>query len=121
MRTVTLAITTAIFTGGLATLTTGTAVAGENCVTKVEFASVSDGMTRAQVARIFDTDGRQTARVSSNGHVYSLRAYLPCPKSSSVSVSFKDGRVFAKSAHWGLAGVPQGTPLPGMFAGDAIR
>jgi hypothetical protein len=119
MRRITVVAATAMITGSLAILSTGSASASPACVTKAEFGQVSHGMTRTHVAQIFDTDGRLTARVDSNDHIYTLRAYLPCTKESSVAVAFEDGKLLSKTAHWGA--LPQGGPLPAVFAGSAAR
>jgi hypothetical protein len=71
------------------------------CVTKAEFNKITNGMTRARVAVIFGTDGKTVLRLVISNHVYTTRQYPPCPKNSSVSVSYRDARVTSKSAHWG--------------------
>lgn len=101
----TAALLTSSLLAGAAIVTVGAAGAYANttptCVTKDEFAAVTNGMTRDRVHAIFGIDGKQTMLTRSNGHVYMMRQYKPCLPASYVSVQYTDGKVTSKTAHWG--------------------
>ena len=65
------------------------------CVTKGEYRNVHKGMTKKRVHRIFDTRGVRTAFTTSE-----IRHYKPCNAYGTVQVSYRDGRLIAKSGQW---------------------
>lgn len=76
------------------------------CVSKVEFNTIRNGMSRQQVTNIFDIPGRVTGQGGSGGYAFEFRDYRPCRPNSSVSVNFwRDPgdilRVDGKYAYWG--------------------
>jgi hypothetical protein len=73
------------------------------CVTKREFARVNHGMTKARVARIFDTHGKQTSFFTVGGDSYEGRSYRACHHASYaiVSIDYKNRHEVDKFAYWG--------------------
>jgi hypothetical protein len=71
------------------------------CVSRAEFDQVTHGMSRARVHEIFDIDGKQISSVESNGHLMTIRKYLPCTHNSYVAVIYSDAHEIDKDAHWG--------------------
>lgn len=76
--------------------------AQRSCVSVSEYRQVDRGMTRRSVHRLFDTGGRRVAFYSTGVFSSEIRRYRGCPRFSAVSVSYRNGRVRAKSAIWGL-------------------
>lgn len=70
-----------------------------DCVTKREFRGAKKGWRMERVHRRFDTKGHLT----SQSGAYKSREYKSCtnPRYSYVSVSYRHGKVWYKSAYWG--------------------
>lgn len=94
MRRVLIAIATAT------TLLVGGAVAADaapksgRCVTLEEFGQVKMGMSKAEVAKIFDTKGtRKSLATGQDGYTREVRAYKVCRMAAAkVNVSFESGQ-----------------------------
>jgi len=74
------------------TLTVPAAQANPPCVTKREARHVHAPMSMAKVRGIFDTNGS----VRSHHGQTVVRAYRPCRGLHSVSVSYRNGKMFKK-------------------------
>lgn len=65
----------------------------QGCVTHNEYQHIDRGMTKAQVTRIFDTNGHRTSASSFGGNRDEFRSYKVCsswgsPRWSDVSINF---------------------------------
>ncbi len=100
-RSIATAVVTMVASAGLVTLTAGAAAADTpGCVTRAEYRNVHKGMTKARVARIFDTAGKRDAFARSGQYTSEIRSYNTCSKYSAVAISYGNGRLDAKSAVW---------------------
>lgn len=68
------------------------------CVTPREFAKARNGMSVTQVASLFGTKGRVTAKSSGYGMTIVIRDYTACTQFGAVSMLFENGRLTTKSA-----------------------
>jgi hypothetical protein len=73
------------------------------CVTRSEFRRVHNGMAKARIHRLLDTNGRQSSVYTIGRDRYESREYRAChrPRWSLISVDYTNGRVDGKFAYWG--------------------
>jgi len=84
-----------------ATLSAGPASADTlGCVARSEYKSVHKGMTKSQVANIFDTSGKRMSYATSGGYSIEIRSYRTCLQFSSVVISYENGHLSNKTAVW---------------------
>ena len=76
------------------TLAVPPAQATAHCVTKREVRLVHKGDSEAHVRLVFDTNGR----VFKHRGLFTIRSYTPCRGLRGVSVTFKSGHLFNKTA-----------------------
>jgi hypothetical protein len=71
---------------------------GGRCVDQSEFRRARRGMTKAQVARLFDTAGKRDAISSGGGFKFEIRSYKACSRFGAVSIAYNNGRLSNKTA-----------------------
>ena len=69
------------------------------CVTYSEFKRAKTGMTKSQVAKLFGTNGKLSAKSEGGGVVIEMRDYAGCPEYSAVSIMFTNGKLDVKSQY----------------------
>jgi hypothetical protein len=99
-KTLTLVASTAIMLGGTAIIAPAAQADTPGCVTRAEYRSVHKGMTKAKIARVFDTAGHRMAFATSGGYTSEIRNYKTCSPYSVVSIGYGNGKLDAKSAVW---------------------
>jgi hypothetical protein len=78
----------------------------KDCVTKLEYRQVEDGMTRSKVHRVIGTDGKRESFEHQGPHTTELRIYDGCNSPDSlVTITYEKDRgqplrVSSKTAIW---------------------